>query len=66
VAFVTLHQLETVLDSVLDSNSSQAIGDLIARRVLYPVETRGPVMVPGAVTPGVCIRGPVFRVQSFC
>jgi len=31
---------------------------------LYPVETRGPVMVPGAVTPGVCIRGPVFRIQS--
>ena len=33
MTFVTLHQLETVLDSVLDSNSSQAIGDLIARRV---------------------------------
>ena len=31
---------------------------------LYPVETRGPVMVPGAVTPGVCIRRPVFRIQS--
>ena len=31
---------------------------------LYPVETRGPVMVPGAVTPGVCIRGPAFRIQS--
>jgi len=33
---------------------------------LYPVETRGPVMVPGAVTPGVCIRGPsvpAFRIQ---
>ena len=35
VTFVTLHQLETVLDSVLDSNLSQAIGDLIARRVIY-------------------------------
>ena len=34
MTFVTLHQLETVLDSVLDSNSSQAIGDLIARRVI--------------------------------
>ena len=34
---------------------------------LYPVEMRGPVMVPGAVTPGVCIQGPsvpTFRIQS--
>ena len=39
MTFVTLHQLETVLDSVLDSNSSQAIGDLIARRVITAVFT---------------------------
>jgi len=33
---------------------------------LYPVETQGPVMVPGAVTPGVCIWGPsipAFGIQ---
>jgi len=30
---------------------------------LYPVEMRGPVMVPGAVTPGVRIRGPAFHIQ---
>ena len=30
VTFVTLHQLETVLDSVLNCHCSQAIGDLIA------------------------------------
>jgi len=33
VTLVTIYRLETVLDSVLDSNSSQAIGDLFARRV---------------------------------
>ena len=32
---VTPHQLETVLDSVLDSNSSHQVGGLLARRVLY-------------------------------
>jgi hypothetical protein len=26
---------------------------------LYPIETRGPVTVPGAVTPEVSIRGPL-------
>jgi len=33
VTLVTIYRLETVLDSVLDSNSPQAIGDLFARRV---------------------------------
>jgi len=31
VTHVTPHQLETVLDSVLDSNSSHQIGGLLAR-----------------------------------
>ena len=33
VTNVTRHRLDSVLDSVLDSNSPQPIGDLLARRV---------------------------------